>query len=418
GGREITADISGGDYCAPIGYLDGGEVSGLGVSGKINGRQSAGGVVGYNYGGIVTSCYFRGEIIADNYAGGVAGINMGIIESCYALANITTTDGDTFAGGVAGINDFDGVVKYSYYVGAVQSPLGGGIVGYAGRGNLTGCYYDKENIKKAYAAAGESIITDTEGRSKDEMSGENMNIGDKYSYKTTGSDWGCYPALKVFDNGRFDDYNEYAGWRSHLINTHLLIAVQEDGIDITALKEGKALQDGFRRGYDFTGWYTSAEGGEKVEYVEGGSDMVIFGRYDIITYKITYSLAGGMWSEGYKAVSEYTVLDEVQLPTADNVYMSESNFSGWSTAGGEVVSVIERGSIGDITLTAQFKLKPVAVISRAVTDYIWVILDVAAALIIIIEISVLLRVRKKREGKAYGVNAFLPVLTSAMFYPA
>ncbi|MDE6550834.1 MAG: InlB B-repeat-containing protein [Clostridia bacterium] len=419
-GHTLIVDISGSDYCAPIGCLSEGSVTAVGVEGKIVGKQAVGGVVGYNYKGNIYSCSYRGDIVADNYAGGIVGVsNGGVVDSCYAFADITVAGTDTFAGGIAGVNEYDGIVARSYYVGKVSCVGGGGVAGYAGRGNLTSCYYNKDMTDRARGAASEAVISDVFGLSGMAMSGDNMRLGDAFTYRSTGGNWGCYPALKSFDITSSSDYNQYANWSSHLINCKLLIKIEGDAITISALDASAPLGMGSRRGYNFLGWYTQSEGGDKVESVSGDADAVIYGRYEIVTYTITYELAGGMWSSGYKAVSTYTVLDELALPTADDVYMSDSKFSGWRTEGGEVITSIAKGSVGDIVLTADFSLKPIAAMSRFVTDYIWIILDIAGALLIVAEIAVLLRVRKKKsESGSYSMSAALPLFTSALFYPA
>ncbi len=419
-GHTLSADISGADYCAPIGYLDGGKVMSLGVAGKISGKQAVGGVVGYNYKGNVYSCYYRGSITADNYAGGIVGVSDGgIVDSCYAIADITVAGRDTFAGGIVGVNEYDGIVARSYYVGKADCVGGGGIAGYAGRGNLTSCYYNNELTDRARGAASEAVITDVAGLTSKGMAGDNMRLGDAFTYRNTDGNWGCYPALRSFDMTAGDDYNSYADWASHLINCKLLVKVEGDKTTISALDASAPLADGSVKGYKFLGWYTQSEGGDKVTSLSAGKDTVIYGRYEIIRYTITYELSGAAWSDGYKAVATYTVLDELTLPTADNVVLSDSKFGGWRTEGGEIISSIPKGSVGDLVLTASFSLKPIAAMSRFVTDYIWIILDIAGALLIAAELIVLLRVRKKRAGsESYGMSAVLPIFASAAFYPA
>ncbi len=105
-------------------------------------------------------------------------------------------------------------------------------------------------------------------------------------------------------------------------------------------------------GYVFKGWYTDPFEGEKVSAIPAGSteDYVLYARWEIITYKIVYDCKNGTNAE--TNVSEYTVNDTVIFaePTLKGYV-----FAGWIDEDGATVSRLQKGSVGDIVLTATWK---------------------------------------------------------------
>ena len=125
-----------------FGYVYGGTVKDLTVSGNVSGGWHVGGVVGYNNGGTVTGCIFSGSgsVSGHWYVGGVVGWNSGNVTNCYNTDSITVTGSGGRVGGVVGRN-FGGTVENCYNTGAVNS-IGnyvGGVVGDNG-GPVKNCY--------------------------------------------------------------------------------------------------------------------------------------------------------------------------------------------------------------------------------------------------------------------------------------
>lgn len=74
---------------------------------------------------------------------------------------------------------------------------------------------------------------------------------------------------------------------------------------------------------------------------------------ELIRYTIAYDPAGGTLPQG--SPTQYTIVsDDLPLPTPThaNTYLS---FEGWKDADGNTVATVAKGSIGDLSLTAQWK---------------------------------------------------------------
>lgn len=186
GGHKITGlyigsgNSSGSDqYEGLFGYVDGGVVKNLGVSGSVEmsgffmmNDLYAGGVVGHNS-GTVTNCYNTVNVsidMSDSFhmmafcAGGVVGRNSGTVLNCYNTGDISgelldstaMMEGNVNIGGVVGYNL--GTVTNCHSVGGVSGKLAGpsdavegavnlgGVVGYntvlsSGGGTVINCYY-------------------------------------------------------------------------------------------------------------------------------------------------------------------------------------------------------------------------------------------------------------------------------------
>ena len=106
------------------------------------------------------------------------------------------------------------------------------------------------------------------------------------------------------------------------------------------------LNTPIRKGYEFVGWVKNgvvlAE-----NYVELDSNMTVTAKYEIIKYNITYDLGEGVLDN---LVYTYTVEDEINLgiPTKDGY-----DFTGWNSG----ITKIEKGSIGDVNLVANYSIK-------------------------------------------------------------
>lgn len=102
-------------------------------------------------------------------------------------------------------------------------------------------------------------------------------------------------------------------------------------------------------GYKFLGWYTASENGNKVDYIPAGDtkDYVLFAHWELISYSITYQDA-----PVNNNPSTYTIEDEIVLK---NPEWSGLMFVNWTNNSGNVVSKIEKGTTGEVVLTANWK---------------------------------------------------------------
>ncbi len=73
-------------------------------------------------------------------------------------------------------------------------------------------------------------------------------------------------------------------------------------------------------------------------------------------YTITYDLAEGEFVEGFTAQASFNQAMTVTLPTAENLLKTGYAFVGWKNDQGDTVTEIPVGTIGDLTLTAQWEI--------------------------------------------------------------
>ncbi len=114
-----------------------------------------------------------------------------------------------------------------------------------------------------------------------------------------------------------------------------------------------------RGGYTFVGWFTAAEGGERVERIDSNnvaSLATIYARFTANKYTICLDGAGGVFTLGGDAHEyfEYAMyFDETFTPP--ECTLAGYEFIGWYTADGELVERIDAENIGNITLTAKYR---------------------------------------------------------------
>lgn len=101
-------------------------------------------------------------------------------------------------------------------------------------------------------------------------------------------------------------------------------------------------------GYTFKGWYTASEGGTKVDHIIKGSkdDKVLYAHWELVKYTITYKDAPIKNNQ-----TEFTIEDEIVLNDPEWVGLA---FKNWTDDNGNVVTKIKKGTIGNITITANW----------------------------------------------------------------
>jgi len=122
---------------------------------------------------------------------------------------------------------------------------------------------------------------------------------------------------------------------------------------ITQYAEHKGLAfedvpDPVRLGYTFLGWYTASEGGTKVDMIEVGTttDVTVYAHWEAISYTITYEDAAV-----HSNADTYTIEDEILLRDAE---WSGLVFSHWSDENGNKIAKIDKGTIGNKVVTANW----------------------------------------------------------------
>lgn len=101
-------------------------------------------------------------------------------------------------------------------------------------------------------------------------------------------------------------------------------------------------------GYTFKGWYTASEGGTKVDHIIKGSneDKVLYAHWELVKYTITYKDAPIKNNQ-----TEFTIEDEIVLNDPEWFGLA---FKNWTDDNGNVVTKINKGTIGNITITANW----------------------------------------------------------------
>ena len=141
---------------------------------------------------------------------------------------------------------------------------------------------------------------------------------------------------------------------------------------VTATSTFALPSPGTVSGYDFTGWYTSAEGGDRVggagdPYTPSASGT-LYAHWEISERTVTFNANGGACSVPSQTVSAGT---QIVLPSASKQYNS---FAGWYTAqsGGSFVGGAGDSYTvsGDITLYAHYNVIPVSFTTIQDTEYI------------------------------------------------
>ena len=105
-------------------------------------------------------------------------------------------------------------------------------------------------------------------------------------------------------------------------------------------------------GYNFLGWYTAATEDKPSTLVErilpnDTRDYELTARWELVTYSITYIDA-----PVHDNFTSYTI--ETETFTLKNAIWSGLSFAYWTDESGNIVTKIDRGSIGNIELTANW----------------------------------------------------------------
>lgn len=133
--------------------------------------------------------------------------------------------------------------------------------------------------------------------------------------------------------------------------------ISGDSIPMSFIEQESVLlptaQDISKLGYDFAGWYTTAEfDGDAVTEIPTGTrnDVALFAKWNPTLYKIAYEGVEGVANDNPET---YTIEDEITLSALeDSVFLK---FEKW-LLNGKTVTVISKGTTGDIVLVASWKV--------------------------------------------------------------
>lgn len=148
----------------------------------------------------------------------------------------------------------------------------------------------------------------------------------------------------------------YAHWKEGYTITYELNGGKNNSGNPSVYKKTDktiTLKNPSRKGYSFVAWYTSSSYKTKVTTIPKGStgNKKLYAKWKKLTYKITYDKKGGTISGKY--ATTYTVTDTVSLPKP---YRRGYTFTGWSTGSESNITKIAKGSTGNKSYTAKWKL--------------------------------------------------------------
>ncbi len=117
-----------------------------------------------------------------------------------------------------------------------------------------------------------------------------------------------------------------------------------------------------RTGYDFDGWYDNPEfDGDRINKIQQGSigDKTLYAKWNIKTYTISYNTNGGYFPTDMYVPRSYNVEMESDIVLPEPV-KTGYKLEGWydnSNLSGEKYTVITKGSVGNLTLYANWEKK-------------------------------------------------------------
>lgn len=125
-------------------------------------------------------------------------------------------------------------------------------------------------------------------------------------------------------------------------------------INAVTVKEGKgvdSLPATVRDGYTFDGWFTAADGGDKVTAIDKvTNDVMLYAHWTANTYQVTFDAQGGNEIAPMSVRADEVVTD---LPTPER---TDYAFDGWYTKADGGKKVTELSTVKDVTLYAHWKL--------------------------------------------------------------
>ena len=216
----FTGSVSGDWYVGGVvGNNNGGTVTGCIFSGSgsvtgVTGSYFVGGVVGKNSGsnGSVEKCHNTGSVSGSREdVGGVVGDNEGTVENCYNTGAVSGSG--LYVGGVVGQNSGPVENCYNTGSGSVSGNFVGGVVGWNDSGTVKNCY----NIGEVSGTGVGGVVGENSGGSTVEncyntgkVSGNSNQVGGVVGWNDSGTVKNCYNTGTV--TGTDDYVGGVVGW--------------------------------------------------------------------------------------------------------------------------------------------------------------------------------------------------------------
>lgn len=185
----------------------------------------------------------------------------------------------------------------------------------------------------------------------------------KFGYDFVGWFDGEGNKIEVVRKGSSGNLNLHAEWSVIKFSVILNGANGSNATTLTYTVENESvtLPKITRTGYAFEGWFD--EDGNKYETVSGSAqkNISLTAKWKVVSYAITYEYDGGVQVDN---PTSYTIEDEIVLIASEkDGYV----FDGWFD-GENKVEKIEKGSCGDVALTARWTKRFVEVKSDFVIE--------------------------------------------------
>ena len=153
--KNLTIDNSSAQYVGLFGYVYGGTIRNLTVSGSVKGSGHTGGIAGGADGGTFENCANLCVVQSDSTEGGTTGgiigfaLNMDyvlIVRDCYNVGSIT----GRHAGGIIGQCSWHETIRNCYNAGTVTGTANvGAIIGRYSSDKISNCYYLEGSVTRA-----------------------------------------------------------------------------------------------------------------------------------------------------------------------------------------------------------------------------------------------------------------------------
>lgn len=304
-----------GEYSGLFGYINGGIVKNLGLTGGFISSSEdfsyAGSIVGFIYNGTIEDCYNTGTV-KGKFVGGIAGTNIrGHIQDCYNAGDIYGLGNFPVAGGIVGDNrDADMTIVNCYNTGSVTASVSGYSLAYVG--GIAGQNTDS-TIKNCYSTG--SLTGNTEFSANAYVGGiaggsESGTIENAYWLESTAEygiaessdNTGCtamantdmkaaafIQALNNNADALKTSYATISSWKADTNNensgypvfgeaaANFTLTIANGGTGATAGGSYTAdtavpVNAGTKTGYTFNGWTTSGGG----SFTNAGSASTVF----------------------------------------------------------------------------------------------------------------------------------------------
>ena len=196
---------------------------------------------------------------------------------------------------------------------------------------------------------------------------QEVTYGQKVSLPTPQKDGydfvGWFDGETVLKDGiysRIGDTNVTARWTLATYSISYVLNggknVSSNSTSYTMQSETVTLADPTRMGATFAGWYTESNFKTEVTEIASGSfgNVVLYAKWDLITYTVTYHLDGGTALE--EAMTTYNV--ETPYVWFSEARKDDHTFCGWYTnaeCSGQSVQYLAQGNVGDVEVWAKWQ---------------------------------------------------------------